>query len=294
MAVSKEDKEKRSSLRDEIREQRALLRGRGWKAYAEYYWEYYRYITLGVILGGGILIYLLHMFLTAKPQALGAVFLNTSIGMDNDMTAEKIEEQFADYAGISPKEYDIFIDTTRYLQPGLQTLSYSNTTTLSVIITRAGSGLLDIMVADADNFAYYADMDSFRNLEEFFTKEELSKLEGRLYYVDRAVLLTETPEDLVEKDIEKATGDGSFDSQAVMEEALRREKIGEYVSPDPGEMEDPVPVGVYLQEDSYVEKLEFYEGTVVVAGIMASTAQEENAKQFIRFLIEETPNDDVR
>ncbi len=270
------------ALSDEIKEQRKLLKGKGPGAYIKYFWDYYRWITLGITLGVIVVIYLIYMFVTAKDQAFGAIFLNAYA---EEEMADALREDFAEYAGISLSKDEVSIDMGKYLQPGNQAVDSINITVLATILTHTQSGMLDVIVADADNFVYYLDGDAFGDLRTCFTEEELEAYEGRLYYVDLAEIEAASErahEALVAGKMPEVETD-AYDPQA----ALEAERLENFKLPDPADMEKPVPVGILMNDAAYIQENGLYSETAVLAGVIGGIKHTEQAKAFIQYLDQE-------
>ncbi len=272
------------AISDEIREQRRSLKGQGPKAYLQYFWDYYRYQTLAVIFFGGILISLVYNFVTAKPAVLSVTFMNAAVGMDTDQVSETIGKQFLEYEGLSASDGEVTVYLNHTIQPGTHG-EYVNYTTTTSIMTFLGAGALDVIVANADNYEYYQGGGAFADLRTYFTEEELAEFGDNLYYIDYAEVLR------LESEQEQAIENGESlisETEAEPEEAAAAQRLENYVRPDPADMEDPIPVGVYVEDASYIEGLGFYSDTVVIAGIISGTKNSEAAADFLQFLISET------
>ena len=58
------------AVRDEIREQRQKLKGQGFKAHCEYFWEYYKIHTIVAVVAIILLVTFIRDIANRKPYAL--------------------------------------------------------------------------------------------------------------------------------------------------------------------------------------------------------------------------------
>lgn len=267
------------SMSDEYKRERAKLKGKGWKAHLEYFWDYYRIQTFVILFCAIFLIALIYTQVTAKDTAFEAVLLN-SLSIDTETAVNADGQSFADYAGIDTDQYDVYIDDSMSLTPGTRDGQYDYATIMK-ITTLLAAREIDVMVADVSNFEYYALSDTFTDLREIYSDEELQAFEeeGLLWYVDGAVIEErEEASEAMTETTETATISSS--------EALENEKIENYTMPDKDTMEDPIPVGIVVSDAPYLVDNGFYSDTTVVAGVPVSSEHTDYAKQFIAYMME--------
>ncbi|MDO4284990.1 MAG: hypothetical protein Q4C60_06600 [Eubacteriales bacterium] len=276
------------AISDEIREQRQKLKGQGAKAHLSYFMTYYKYPTLAAIAVIAMVISIVHSIATNKPSAISAIFLNAS---NPELTSgsEWIDASFCEYAGIDTEEYSVTIDTSSYLTPGGATSQMEMGTTEKIMAYAAAKDL-DVLMADPYNFQNYAKSEMYIDLRTVLTEEQQEKYEPYYYYVDGALYdadvdLTASEEtaDTGATTQEEAEAAALFDD-SVTQELIAREQKDVYVSPDPSEMEDPIPVGVIMTDAPYLSSIELYGNTVPVLGIVASSERTETAVLMLEYL----------
>lgn len=282
------------AMSEEIKQQRETLKGKGIGAYLTYFKDYYLLRTLVVIAAIWFIFTLVSNVLHAKTQVLGAYFLN-AYERDNEL-AGSIEEDVSTYLDIDKNKETVMVDLSRFLQPGNQTGDSTGMTTQTVILTHIGAGMLDVMAADAENFNYYLDRGVYADLRDYLTEEELTLWEDRLIYMPeeeyRALMTQQDAEEQAaegqtEAASEETTG-GAYDALlAEMQRAMDGERVENYVRPDPQQMENPIPVGILIQDTELVKSTEMYDGVAAIAGIIRSSRHPENAAAFIRYLMTE-------
>lgn len=257
-------------INDEIREQTKKFKDMTLKEKWEYFWEYYKINVLIIALVATFVISMIYNFVTAKDYCFNGMLLNASM-----MDQEKIADAFADYAGFDTDTYDCFIDAS-------STLSYQNPSeyemaTAQRIIAEIQSKELDAMVFDAEVFYNYAFNQVFMDLREVYTADELAAFEGQIYYIDKAVIRRA-------EESEAETGESYSLNSLTPEEVIEEAKTHR----DPSTMEEPIPVGIFVEESPFAEKSNAYLGVVPIYGISSTSQRVEAAKTFLCFLFDET------
>jgi hypothetical protein len=257
-------------INDEIREQTKKFKDMSLKEKWEYFWEYYKINVIVIVIISVFVISMIHNFVTAKDYCFNGMLLNASM-----MDQEKIAEAFAEYAGFDTEEYECYIDAS-------STLSYQNPSeyelaTSQRIVALIQSKELDGLVFDAEVFYNYAFNQVFMDLREVYTAEELAAFEGRIYYIDKA-------------EIRRAEESESLSGEKYSLEDLSPDEIiaEAQTHRDPSTMEDPIPVGIFVDDSPFAEKSKAYLGVVPIYGISTTSQRVEVSKQFLEFLFDET------
>ena len=168
---------------------------------------------------------------------------------------------FAEYAGIDEDKYQILYDTS--VQIGTEAGDdYDSSQKLMVYIA---AGELDVMVSDADSLTKYAYRENFKDLRDFLSEEQLEKYQDSFYYIDNAVV----------KELDAANEAYDFDY------------VPDYGDPHhPEEMEEPIPTGIFVNEDCPLLKDYFFRGEDVAVSVLINTERPELASCFIDFLMQ--------
>ena len=95
------------SVHEEIREQQKKLKGQGFKAHWEYFWEYYKIHTIVAICVVILLAMLIRDIGSSKPYGFYAIALNSGASYSQDI----LEKDFVEYSGFDTTNYDCYIDT---------------------------------------------------------------------------------------------------------------------------------------------------------------------------------------
>ena len=263
------------SVNEEIREQRKKLKGAGFKARFEYFWDYYKIHTIVAL---AVIIFVVTMvrdIANNKPYALYAMFINSS-GTDAQSI---LQDGFIQYAGIDTQKEDVLVDTTaNYVSSSLDTTAIATSEKVLALISAKS---LDVMVADENTFGHFAGQETFTDLRDVFSEKELSQMDDRIFYIDQSYI-----DYLASDEYKDSILSGKYDSSnkyAVM--VAEYEESLSFPILSPKDMENPVPVGIKLTDSSVLTESGAYTSTSPVAGIVTNTQQVGNSKLFIEYLI---------
>lgn len=273
--MGKKEKEPRPyrGVIDEIREQQHKTKDMSFKGKWQYFWYYYKvhtFVAIGVILLAGTLI---HDVLSAKDNAFYGIMLN-AIGL----SSESMESVFSEYAGIDLDTYDCYIDTT-------STLSYSTPSeydmaTIQKMMAQVQARDLDAVIFDSQVFNNYANTEMFADLTTVLTPEELEKHKDRFYYIDYAPIARANEDSDYENDAMISADEGAA---ATLEDILAEAESHRH----PETMEQPIPVGIFMEESPFIQKTGSYGQAQPVFGIVVNTERLETARQYLAFLWDE-------
>lgn len=255
------------NINEEKRNQWQALKGMGFKAHWDYFWDYYKIHVFVGIFAIVMLVMLIHDIADNKPYALDAIFVNAN----SMFGAEALETGFAEYENIDTNESLVFIDTNTSLSSGSTSMDYS---TMEKIYAMIAAKELDTFLANAEVFEGYATNEMFLDLREYFSEEELTELGDKVYYVDYAEI-----EALVQKREEQMENGDMF------AEEEKEATPYEFVRKDPSTMENPIPYGIILENNELLTQNECYLEQIPIAGISASSERGEVSADFIRYLI---------
>ena len=255
------------ALRDEIREQRQSLRGKGRKAYLDWFLEYNLAPTIGIAAVVICVVCFLYVVLTGKEAAFGVMFIN-AVAEDGQSAA--LAEDFAAYSGGLLDEDDLYLDLDEIYSADESDMSAAYYTAQS-IIAGVAAGEIDVLIADPEIFTLFAEESYFLDLTQVLGEENLEEFSDCLYYVDRA------------------SSDGASsgaDSEEAEENSRKSVLIGEYVLPDPAGMEEPAAVGIVVNDSPYLQEHGNYNYCVCILGFVGNTDNTEYCELFFNFLFE--------
>ncbi len=269
-------------LKEEIREQRKSLKGKGIGAYLQYFWDYYKWAALVVILAVVLVIYTLVSVLGKKDTALNAVFLNADNSLSE--TEEKMVSDYASYAGIDLDTYDVDIMLSLYQTSGGGSGSTYDMAAQSTIDTQIQSHTLDVIVCEPGNFEYYATLSEFVDVRTVLSDEQIRKYQDSFCYVDVTELERVQAEiaDMNYESLESTSADTSDSSES----SLSADDAGALLGTDPSVMDDPVPIGIIVTDASYIADHEIYAGDEAILGFALNSERTSAAAEFLEFLFE--------
>ena len=169
-------------INEEKRSQWQALKGMGFKAYWDYFWDYYK---IHVIVGVLLIIFAVSLIRDVagnKPFALNAVFINGASLDDESVLAE----EFAEYEGIDTHEEQVFIDTSLVMSEDNVTASSNTISSTQKLYAMIAAKELDVILSDPDTFGKLSPNEMYLDLREYFTEDELDALGDRICYVDQA------------------------------------------------------------------------------------------------------------
>jgi ABC-type Fe3+ transport system substrate-binding protein len=262
------------AVRDEIRQERAKLKGKGFKAHLEYFWDYYKIHTIVGIIVLITLITVVKDITGKKPYALYAMMLNCQ----GAGVQEALQTGYTEYAGIDTSKEDTVIDTFNTF--AIANMDSSTIATGEKIMAFLAAGDLDILVADYSSFAHYAGQETFADLRTIFTEDELAAFGDDIYYVDRGYM-----DYLASDAYSQFITTGEYDKDnvyAVM--AAEHDETGEVPPQAIEDMQEPIPVGIIMEDSTALKESGAYQSVKPVAGIVINSQRVDNAKAFIDYL----------
>lgn len=244
---------------DEFKKEREAIRQKSLKEKLAYFFDYYKWHTLAVVILVAAVISLIIQQINRKDCALYVCLLNTTA---IDWTEDYVKS-FEEYAGIDRSKYEAIFDTTMYINlVGRDTLTSSSFQKLAVYIA---AGDLDLLVTSPEIIQYYVDQKIFIDIREILTPEQITLYEPYFFYVDQTIV------------------------DAVIETEAKGEIYkGDFSDPrQPEIMENPIPVGIFLDDCPRLkESVMFYDKEVVLSVIVTSSHVETSLK-FIDYIMQE-------
>lgn len=256
------------AVMDEFKEEREALKHGTFKERLSYFWYYYKWYVLGTLFAILLIASFVHQLVTSTDTVFNAVMLNASLMTEEETYAE----EFAEYLDIDPKEENVMFDTSiRIIEDSMDDTSY---TSVMKLATYTAAADIDVMVTDTDSFRKYANSETFYDLRDILSAEQLEKYEPYFYYVDQKTI---DEINAINEDLNNLDG---------LDDVV-------YTEPTkPEEMETPIPVGIYLDNSEKLRENYYFRGESgaaehVVMGIYINTEQLDNALKFLEFVFEE-------
>ncbi len=267
------------SINEEIKEQQDKLKGQGFLAHLEYFWDYYKLHTFIVIFVIVLAIVLGRDIMNKKPYAIYALFINCQ-GMD---TQDYLQDGFYEYAGIDRNVEACVCDTSsNYIST---TIDSSAVATSEKILALISAGEIDVIVSDESNSMRYAAQGTFRDLRDIYPEDVLKELSENddLFYVDKAYI-----DFLASEEYTDFVTSGEYDkNNKYAALAAKYSATLVYDHMDKEEMENPVPVGVIIKDSTVLKESNAYpDGNDVIACIVTNSQRVDTAITFIDYLMQ--------
>lgn len=245
---------------DEFQKERDAVRNGTPKQKLSYFVYYYKWYVIAAVLILLAVISLAVHFANQKETAFYACLLNAAPGEN----AEQYIQSFTEYAGIDTDAYETDFDTSIIIsetQGNPETLAAASQQLMIYI----AAGNLDVMLTDTNSIRHYANADLFYDLRDFLTPEQLKLYEPYFYYVDWSVV----------QELKQSMPDSENDF------------IPAYPDPrKPEEMEQPVPVGIFLKKDCALTDNYYFLSDDVVLSVLSNTGRSQTASRFIDFVMQ--------
>ncbi len=239
------------NINEEKRHQWQALKGMGFKAHWDYFWDYYKiHVIVAVFVIVGI-VSLVRDIVNQKPDAINVSIINAA-GL---LEPTSIQEGFAGYENIDTTKYNVTIDSTSAINlknPDNYTIANSER-----IYSMIAAHDLDVLMADTDVFENYSKNEMFIDLREYFSEEELSALGDNIYYVDTA---------------DYNTGGAEFEDEEKKD--------------DENVVHELIPVGIILEDNPHLTEIEYYKGSTPIAGLVVASERSDVGADFIRYLLQ--------
>ncbi len=251
------------AVMDEFKEERnKILKEGTFKEKLKYFWDYYKWHTIGGIAAVVCVIWIAYDVTHQDESLLYVALINCSSVYDTSEYVSGVE----DYLGVESGQaitiessLDVTDDTTAY-------------TSYEVIAVRIASNEMDVMVADEEFISDYAQEDSLIDLTTVMSEEQLERYSDYFYYVDYALIES-----------------GYYEETAYEDQVF--EGTADHASPE--DMEQPVAVGVYIattaEEGDYVctssdFNLNYYYSGEAVFSLLCYSEHSEAALQFLDYI----------
>ena len=258
------------AVMDEFKEERQALKNGTPKEKISYFFYYYKWHVLIAVFAVILIVSFIVQLTRNKEDALYVCMLNTltksSDGYLSYSESDVYPDAFAEYAGIDTFEYDIRIDTTMSID--YDSLDENTITSAQKYMAYLAAGEMDVMITDVDTLENYSYQEDFYDLREILSPEQLQEYEPYFYYIDMAV---------VEERNKQLDDPNNLTGELDLEMPDPR---------DPDSMEEPVPVGIYLDDCENLRANYYYRSDDVVACVFVNTKRLDNALAFIDFVWE--------
>lgn len=246
---------------DEFKEEREMLKHGTLKQKFTYFMDYYKWYVIVAVAVIGFIASLVYQALTSKETRFFAALVNAF----EIVSPEEHIRGFADYAQIDTDEYDIVFDSSMHIDNS--SMTQDTITSSQKLMVFIAASEVDVVMADQDIIEQYAYNDSFYDIREVLTAEQIEKYESRFFYMDLAVA----------EAIKAAQSDPDYDySQTPSHPDPRK----------PEAMEQPVPVGIFLDGAQALNEVYYFAYGEPVLAVSATSPHLETVPEYVDFLLE--------
>ena len=140
-----------------------------------YFWSFYKWIIIAVGIAVALVVYFLAARLTEKETALSVMLMDCH----TEVSDEQMNQDFASAVGLDQKKYAVSIQNLLMIseeEGGNYTM-----TCLARFFSDIGSEKLDVCGMLEQDFEKYDNADTWMELSDCFTEEELEVLSDQLY-----------------------------------------------------------------------------------------------------------------
>lgn len=250
-------------INDNPHEQWQKLKGKGFVAHLQYFWDYYKYFVLGGILVIIFLTALIHDITSTLPEGLYVVYLNSTYqGTQDELIAD-----YTPHTDLDTENYSIVIDTSF----SVSTESYDEYTmsNMQKLMALTASHDLDVLVGDTDMYSYYSRNEMLADLRDYYSEEELAAFGDKVFYVDKSYIQKlEEMENATDEELE------AFINSDIV-----------FSGTDASVLEDPIPVGIVCTDSSVITDNMLYYNTDCVIGMVVNTERPEEAMNYINYIL---------
>jgi hypothetical protein len=246
---------------DEFREEREALKHGTLKQKFRYFLDYYKWYVVAAVAIVGFAASMIYNMVTRKDMAFSVSLINAfDIGSGDEYLAS-----FAEYAGIDTEEFDIMADSS--MQIDYTSTDQNTAASIQKLMVLVAAGEIDALLSDEAVIEQYAYSETFYDLRDVLTAEQLDAYGPYLFYMDQAVADA----------VSEAQMDPDYESTAMPERPDPRK---------PEAMEQPVPVGICLGEAQALnETYVFLSGEGILA-VPATSPHLETVSQYVDFLLQ--------
>ena len=246
-----------------IQKDRDLLKGKPLKAKLKHIWLYYKWYLVSFLLVICYIISLVDTNIESNHIVLTGTFLNTTAYSSDALTFEK---DFMSRSQLNPNEQLVVFDTTLHYDsepdPEDSISSYEN---LQLMVARAHSGDMDLLVTDSEPVNLLMYNEFFMDLSQALTAEQFDTYKPYFLYMDNAFL-----QEILSTDL------STVDPNMIL------------AYPDPTKpelMEEPIPVLIDISSSNEIATLYPEVNDRLTLGFVTTCQHLEVAQLFLDYLM---------
>lgn len=247
------------AVMDEFKKEREAMKNGTPKEKLAYFWYYYKWY---VIVGIAVVVFLvsfIYEMVTQKQQVFNGTFINS---WEQDGSQEYMQG-FVDANGIDTDKYDVYIDTSIFISDSSMDETSMNSAQKLMVYMAANE--IDVIASDLITFVNYANSNSFCDLRDVLSPEEIKKYEPYFYYIDQSAV----------------------DKKDAAIDAMDESYVPNFPDPTkPEEMVEPIPVGLFVDSNLSFHDAYLFSDKTVIMGVVVSSHRQGTAVDFINYVFE--------
>lgn len=247
------------ALMDEFKEERDSIKNGTFKQKFSYFWCYYKWHVICSVLAVVIVVSYIHAVVTRKDIAFYAVMLN---GFEL-ASAEDYSNEVSEFFELDTKEYTTMFDTSMLID--YTTHDQRTMASAQKLMVYMTTGDIDVVVSDTASMQHYSYTDSFADIRDVLTPEQVEKYQSRFYYIDKKVIDAKNSED----------PDDAKYMFAYPEDPK-----------DPSTMIDPIPVGIYVDDQADFTENFIFERNDLVLTVAATSQRFDMVREYIDYVFD--------
>lgn len=240
---------------DEFREEREALKQKSFKYKLQYFLDYYKWHVIGGIVLIVCVVSLVNSALSRKECVFYGAFINAYQTPD----CEAFREEFAASAGIDLEKSDVMFDTNLYISNSSHDQATVNASQRLMVYVAAGD--VNVMAGGPAIMNQYAYNEFFQDLRQVLPEDLQEKLTPYYYYVDAALI----------EEINAQQESGAMTDTPDYPADPR----------DPQSMEEPIPVGLYIQNCPRIQEAFVFQDDDVILSVAVNESNPDVVLQFI-------------
>lgn len=158
---------------DDIRAEAKKAKEKGLKYALSYFWEYYKFIALGIIIGIIMIVSLVRTIINNKPIAFEAIMIDSYFAPSDEALAEYLE--------INTDKYTVFQDSSYRFTTENGSYTQSAYTASQKLAATVASKEVDVIICDPEIFSRYKNY-VLADLSDFFDEAFLKELGDKVIY----------------------------------------------------------------------------------------------------------------
>lgn len=245
---------------DEFKEERAAMKEKSFKERFDYFWDYHKGHVIITAIAVILVSSLVTQIINRKETAFFVAMLNC---IDLTDSSGEYAAAFEAHAGINSEKETAIFDTTMHID--MSSMDEITQSSLEKMMIYLAAQEIDMVMGDEKIMENYANNETFMDLREILNTEQIAKYEPYFYYVDQAVI----------------------DEKKAQQDAMNYDYVPVYPDPrHPEVMENPIPVGIYLDNAEELKESYYFSGEDPLIAIVLNTLRPELSVQYIDYILE--------